>query len=128
MLPPRIERAAPLEQDAGCVGTDRGHGGQQSYFCNATGPPGVDTHSFIQLPVSREGDTQRDKCSPKRTNTQLHIWSVTGSAVGFSTEKNQPVYSLTAFSVTVVNELEDISNVELYNQLIGQFEPAQYIF
>lgn len=41
---------------------------------------------------------------------------------------NQPVYSLNAFSMTVVNELEDIFNVELYNQLIGQFEPAQYIF
>lgn len=81
-----------------------------------------------ELPVSREGDTQRDKCSPKRTGTQLHIWSVTGCAVGFSTDKNQPVYSLTAFSMTVVNELWDISNVELYNQLIGQFEPAQYIF
>lgn len=71
MLPPRIERAAPLERDAGCVGTDRGHCGQQSYFGNATRPPGVDTHSFIQLPVSRDGDTPRDKCLANRIGTQL---------------------------------------------------------
>lgn len=46
----------------------------------------------------------------------------------FSTEKKQPVYSVTAFSITVVNEFEDTSNIDLYSQLIGQFEPAQYNF
>lgn len=61
---PKIEHGPPLEQDAGCVGTSRGHCGQQSYFCSATGPPGVDAHSFIRLPASREGDTHGDtkKC------------------------------------------------------------------
>lgn len=54
---PKIEHEPPLEQDAGFVGTSRGQCGQQSYFCSATGPAGVDAHSFIQLPVSREGDT-----------------------------------------------------------------------
>lgn len=58
---PKIEHRPPLEQDAGCVGTSRGHCGQQSYFCSATGPPGVDAHSFIWLPASRVGDTHRDK-------------------------------------------------------------------
>lgn len=43
------------------MGTSRGHCGQQSYFCSATGPPGVDAHSFIWLPASRVGDTHRDK-------------------------------------------------------------------
>lgn len=51
-----------------------------------------------------------------------------GSAVCFSTGKKQSVHSVTAFSITVVNELEDISNIDLYSQLIGQFEAAQYYF
>lgn len=66
---PKIEHQPPLEQDAGCVGTSRGHCGQQSYFCSATGPPGVDAHSFIQLPVSREGDTHRDAQKKKCVHT-----------------------------------------------------------
>lgn len=57
---PKIEHGPPLEQDADCVGTGRGHCGQQSYFCCATGPLGVDAHSFIRLPASRLGDTRRD--------------------------------------------------------------------
>lgn len=55
---PKIEHEPPLEQDAGFAGS--GHCGQQSYFCSATGPAGVDAHSFIQLPVNGEGDTHRD--------------------------------------------------------------------
>lgn len=57
---PKIERKPPLEQDAGCVRTSRGHCGQQSYFCSTTGPPRIDAHSFIRLPASRVGDTHRD--------------------------------------------------------------------
>lgn len=63
---PKIEHGPPLEQDADCVGTGRGHCGQQSYFCCATGPLGVDAHSFIRLPASRLGDTRRDTHTLKK--------------------------------------------------------------
>lgn len=63
---PKIEHGPPLEQDADCVGTGRGHCGQQSYFCCATGPLGVDAHSFIRLPASRLGDTRRDTHALKK--------------------------------------------------------------
>lgn len=56
---PKIEQGPPLEQDAGCVGTSRGHCGQQSYFCSATGPPGVDAHSFIRPPAIGAGGHRR---------------------------------------------------------------------
>lgn len=77
---PKIEHQPPLEQDAGCVGTSRGHCGQQSYFCSATGPPGVDAHSFIQLPVSREGDTHRD--AQKKINVYTPTSSANRQSVG----------------------------------------------
>lgn len=69
---PKIEHGAPLEQDAGSVGTSRGHRGQQSYFWSATGPPGADAHSFIRLPASGAGDTHED--TKKRTH--LHALPV----------------------------------------------------
>lgn len=77
---PKIEHGPPLEQDAGCVGTSRGHSGQRSYFCSATGPPGVDAHSFIRLPASREGDTHRDTLEKKNAYTPTS--SANGRSVG----------------------------------------------
>lgn len=66
---PKIEHGPPLEQDAGCVGTSRGHCGQQSYFCSATGPPGVDANPFATdcLPAGWNTHTHRyrkNACTP----------------------------------------------------------------
>lgn len=77
---PKIERGPPLEQDAACVGTSGGHCGQQSYSCSATGPPGGDAHSFIQLALSREkGHTQKQMCThlkalPIGRSSACFIW------------------------------------------------------
>lgn len=77
---PKIEHGPPLEQDADCVGTGRGHCGQQSYFCCATGPLGVDAHSFIRLPASRLGDTRRDTHTFKKNAPyMLYQWTISRS-------------------------------------------------
>lgn len=92
--PPKIELRLPLEQDAGCVGTSRGHRGQQSYFCSATGPPGMDAHSFIRLPAGRVVDSHRD------TNNNLYTptLSANGRSVGiFSISWNQLWWHLSCF-------------------------------